>query len=72
MANARLFESTTHEGLRCKRSDALAAGASYPPITVTVNVSSRARASVTNKASVSGGGEHNLSNNTASDLTAIQ
>jgi hypothetical protein len=40
----------------CTRSDALAAGASYPVITVTVNVASNAAASVTNSVSVSGGG----------------
>ncbi|MHB8156449.1 MAG: choice-of-anchor Q domain-containing protein, partial [Desulfocucumaceae bacterium] len=39
------------------RSDALAAGASYPAITLTVNVAANASASLTNTASVSGGGE---------------
>ena len=49
----------------------LAAGQSYPPITLTVNVASTAPASVTNTATVSGGGETNTANNTASDVTAI-
>jgi len=40
----------------CTRSDALAAGSSYPAITVTVNVATNAPASVTNTVSVSGGG----------------
>jgi uncharacterized protein (TIGR03437 family) len=40
----------------CSRSDALAAGNSYPPITVTVTVAGNAPASVTNTAVVSGGG----------------
>jgi uncharacterized repeat protein (TIGR01451 family) len=53
----------------CKRSDALAALASYPPLTVTVNVAANAPSSVTNTATVSGGGAFNT--NTASDLTAI-
>jgi uncharacterized repeat protein (TIGR01451 family) len=53
----------------CKRSDALAALASYPPITVTVNVAANAPSSVTNTASVSGGGAFN--SNTASDVTTI-
>ncbi len=57
--------------LTCTRSDALAASASYPVITVTVNVSLSAPASVTNSATVSGGGESNVSNNTANDLTTI-
>lgn len=39
----------------CNRSDALAAGKSYPAITVTVNVAANAPAKVTNKVSVSGG-----------------
>ena len=49
----------------CTRSDALAAGASYPPLTLTVNVASTAPASVTNTATVSGGGETNTANDTA-------
>ena len=57
--------------LTCTRSDALAAGASYPVITLTVNVSITAPGSVTNSATVSGGGENNASNNTVNDLTTI-
>jgi uncharacterized repeat protein (TIGR01451 family) len=57
--------------LTCTRNNALAAGASYPVITLTVNVSLSAPATVTNSASVSGGGENNVSNNTANDLTTI-
>ncbi len=57
--------------LTCTRSDALNAGAAYPPITVTVNVSSNAPAAVTNTATVSGGGESNPANDVASDVTTI-
>jgi uncharacterized repeat protein (TIGR01451 family) len=57
--------------LSCTRSDALAASTSYPAITVTVNVASNAPASVTNTATVSGGGESNTSNDTANDVTTI-
>ncbi|MDQ6653868.1 MAG: hypothetical protein M3Y84_14140, partial [Acidobacteriota bacterium] len=57
--------------LTCTRSDVLAAGASYSPITVTVTVANNAPASVTNSVSVSGGGETNASNNTANDPTTI-
>jgi uncharacterized repeat protein (TIGR01451 family) len=57
--------------LTCTRNDALAVGASYPVITLTVNVSLTAPASVTNSVTVSGGGENNASNNTANDLTTI-
>ena len=52
----------------CTRSDVLAAGASYPPITVTVNVAANAPAPVTNQVSVSGGGSA-VAN--ASDPTTI-
>ncbi len=61
----------TETPLACTRSDALAGGAVYPAITVTVNVSSSAPGSVTNTAAVSGGGETNTANDTASDLTTI-
>ncbi|MGC2322347.1 MAG: galactose oxidase-like domain-containing protein [Terriglobales bacterium] len=57
--------------LTCTRNDALTAGTSYPAITVTVNVASNAPASVTNTATVSGGGETNTSNDTANDVTTI-
>ncbi|MGA2281073.1 MAG: DNA/RNA non-specific endonuclease [Verrucomicrobiota bacterium] len=57
--------------LTCTRSNTLFAGASYPPIVVTVNVSADAPASVTNAATVSGGGDANPANNTASDATTI-
>ena len=57
--------------LTCTRGDALAAGASYPGITVTVNVAATAPASVTNTATLSGGGDSNPANNTANDGTTI-
>ncbi len=57
--------------LTCTRSNTLFAGVSYPPIVVTVNVSSDAPASVTNITVVSGGGDANLANNLAKDVTAI-
>jgi hypothetical protein len=55
-------------GSSCSRSDSLASGASYPPITVTVNVSVTAPALVTNQASVTGGG---LLDGQASNPTTI-
>jgi uncharacterized repeat protein (TIGR01451 family) len=54
--------------LTCMRSDVLNAGAGYQAITVTVNVAGNAAASVTNQASVSGGGSAMASGR---DLTAI-
>ena len=55
--------------LTCTRSDALAAGASYPPVIVTVNVATNAPAIVTNIVVVSGGGDP--MQDTASDPTII-
>lgn len=55
----------------CTRNDILPANSSYPPITLSVNVADNAPASVTNTAMVSGGGEVNTGNDTASDPTTI-
>jgi uncharacterized protein (TIGR03437 family) len=55
--------------LTCARADALEPSASYPPITVTVNVAAGIASSVTNIATVSGGGDGNTTNNTARDVT---
>jgi uncharacterized repeat protein (TIGR01451 family) len=57
--------------LTCTRSDALAPAAIYPAITLTVNVSASALPTVTNAASVSGGGQTNTSNDTATDPTTV-
>ncbi len=61
----------TLSNLTCTRSDILAPGATYPPITLTVNVSASAPANVTNLVNVSGGGETNLANNGFIDPTTI-
>lgn len=53
----------------CTRSDALAAGSSYPTITVTVNVSLSASTPESNNASVSGGGS--VAGNAPADQTTI-
>ena len=57
--------------LVCTRSDALAGGASYPVITLTVNVAGSAPPSVTNTVVVSGGSETNTANDTASDTATV-
>lgn len=57
--------------LQCARGDVLVSGTSFEPITLTVNVANNAASSVTNTAKVSGGGETNTANNTASDVTQI-
>jgi uncharacterized repeat protein (TIGR01451 family) len=51
----------------CTRNDALEGNAVYPTIVMTVTVNSTAPATVTNVATVSGGGDTNTSNNSASD-----
>jgi uncharacterized repeat protein (TIGR01451 family) len=56
----------------CTRSDALPPAASYPDITVTMSVGANvAPGTVTNIAVVSGGGDPNGANNTASDPTIV-
>ena len=57
--------------LSCTRNDALGAGLGYPAITLTVNVSASAPASVTNSATIAGGGETATANDSANDLTTI-
>lgn len=63
--------SCTLGTLTCTRSDALASFASYPSITLTVDVALNAPATVTNVVTVSGGGEVNTANNVAQDPTTI-
>ena len=55
-------------GTTCTRSDSLPAGASYPPITVNVNVASTAPGQLVNQVSVSGGGS---AAGTATDTTNV-
>jgi uncharacterized repeat protein (TIGR01451 family) len=55
----------------CTRADELAPGAAYPPITLTVRVAADAPANIVNTATVSGGGDINPANNTATDATTV-
>src|SRR5208337_4062256 len=55
--------------LTCTSSTAVSGGGSFPPVTLTVNVSCTAPASVTNSATVSGGGNDNTE--TGKDPTTI-
>jgi uncharacterized repeat protein (TIGR01451 family) len=57
--------------LGCTRGDTLFAGTSFEPITITVNVGNNAASTVTNTATVSGGGETNTANDAATDPTQI-
>lgn len=54
----------------CNSSAIITAGQSSPPITLLVNIAAGPR-SITNIASVSGGGEINTANNSASDPTTV-
>lgn len=57
--------------VKCTRADALASNSSYPAITLTVNIAGNAPASVVNSVTVSGGGETNTLNDTASDTVTV-
>jgi uncharacterized repeat protein (TIGR01451 family) len=57
--------------LSCSRADALAPAASYPAITLTVDVSPAAASPLVNTATVSGGGDIDPANNTANDTVTV-
>lgn len=44
--------------LTCTRSDGLAVGGSFPPVTITVNVATNAPSTVTNAITATGGGSN--------------
>ncbi len=58
-------------GNTCTRTDALAAGASYPPITVTVTVAANAPSQVVSQVTVSGGGSVAASASDTTEITAV-
>jgi len=55
----------------CNRADALAASLSYPVLTLTVNVGAAATSPQNNVATVSGGGETNVANNSDNDSVTV-
>src|SRR5204863_8756751 len=61
----------TVANVTCTRSDVLSGGASYPAITLTVNVANNAPATVVNTATVSGVGELNGINDSGSDSATV-
>jgi uncharacterized repeat protein (TIGR01451 family) len=63
--------SCTLSPLACQNVGTLPGGERYTPLTLIVNVSTDAPSSVTNTATVSGGGDSSPGNNTANDLTSI-
>ena len=64
--------SCTLADLTCTRGDALAAGASYPAITLSVDVAGSAASPLDNTASVGGGGDISAANNSDIDSTVIE
>jgi uncharacterized repeat protein (TIGR01451 family) len=56
----------------CTRFDSLVSGASYPPITVTVDVASNATSPLVNVAGISGGGVTAVATTLANDSTVIE
>ena len=56
----------------CTNTSPLIAGTSYPPITLTVAVAASVSGVVTNTATVSGGGESNTANDSATDPTFVR
>jgi len=63
--------SVSGQTASCTRSDSLAAGASYPSITVNGIVSQAAPATLTNTATVSGGGDVTPLNDTSTDVANV-
>jgi hypothetical protein len=57
--------------LTCTRSDALASGTNYPDVVVTFSVASNATGTATISSTVSGGGDTDVSNNSAAATVKI-
>jgi len=63
--------SIISQTVSCTDATVLAAGASYPSITINASVAQTAPSTVTNIATVSGGGEVNLANDVATDIATV-
>src|SRR2546428_625769 len=63
--------ATVGQTVTCTTTAGVAGSAAFPAISITVNVAQSAPASVTNTTTVSGGGEVNTANDTASDPTNV-
>ena len=57
--------------LTCTRSDGLSANSNYPAIALTVNVAANAVGVLVNSVTVSGGGQTNTANDTATDSVTV-
>jgi uncharacterized repeat protein (TIGR01451 family) len=63
--------SVSGQTVSCTRSDSLAAAGTYPSLTLNGLVSQSAPATLTNTATISGGGEANLLNDTATNVATV-
>jgi uncharacterized repeat protein (TIGR01451 family) len=63
--------ASTNSVLNCVRSLAIDAGASAPPVNFNVNIESNAPLSITNTATIAGGGEVNTGNNSGSVTSPV-
>ncbi len=63
--------SIASQTISCINATVLAASSSYPSITINANVAQTAPSTETNTAFVSGGGEVNLSNDSATDVAIV-
>ena len=63
--------AVAQQTVSCVRSDALAAGSAYPAITINATVSQSAPGTLANTATVSGGGEVNLANDSFTDVALV-
>jgi uncharacterized repeat protein (TIGR01451 family) len=63
--------SVSGQTISCTRSDALAGGASYPAVTVNINVTQSAPATLTNTGLISGGGDVSPLNDTSTDVASV-
>ena len=63
--------SVSGQTVSCTRSDVLGAASAYPTISLSAAVSQAAPATLTNTATVNGGGEANFLNDTATDVANV-
>ena len=63
--------SLSSSQVMCTITQAVSGGSSYPAITLVFNIPSNASASVTNTATVSGGGEFNTANDSSNDTATV-
>ena len=63
--------TVAQQTVSCVRSDVLIAGSAYPAITVNATISQSAPGTVANTATVSGGGEINLANDSFTDVALV-